>query len=199
MSRVRRGLGVARESQFYQMSGYTKRVQQQFGQFRGLLRVHFAVTEALQEWLRGRRYHVGASLCMTLQAVHPRVLDAGDWSSAHMLLFGPGHLGRLEFGAEGQGQGRQGHPEVVLDRVRRSGSIAESLLAFAKGARGSFFRFHAAQVAVASRHSKPTISQTRAEPVASGAAASQSADLLPSPTPSRPRTFSGAEENRELP
>jgi hypothetical protein len=100
VSRVCRELGVVRGSQFYQMSDYTKRVQQQFGKFRGLLRVHFAVAEAFQEWRNGRQYHVGASLCMMLQAVHQCVLDSGDWSSVQMLLPLQDHLCRPEFGGE---------------------------------------------------------------------------------------------------
>ena len=81
--------------------------------------------------------------------------------------------------------------------VRSSGSLAGSLLALARGARGSkFFRFYAAQLAVARRHVESKIAQTSAEPVVSGDAACLAVDLLPAPLPARPRTLFGVATGR---
>jgi hypothetical protein len=100
VGRVRRELGINSGAQYYQMTDFTKRLMAQFGKLRGLLRMHFAVSEALQEWVNGRHHHVGASLCLILQSLHQCALDGGSWQSAQLMLPGPDYLGRPEFGGD---------------------------------------------------------------------------------------------------
>ncbi len=82
------------------MTDYTKRLTVQFGKLRSPLRMHFAASEALREWLNGRHHHVGANLCLILQALHQRALDGGSWHSAQLMLPGPDYLDKPEFGGD---------------------------------------------------------------------------------------------------
>ncbi len=48
IKRIRRELGIVSNTQFWQAVDYTRRIQSQFLKLRGMLRLHFAVSEALQ-------------------------------------------------------------------------------------------------------------------------------------------------------
>ncbi len=100
IKRVRRELGVISNTQFWQAVDFTKRIQAQFQKLRGLLRVHYAVSEALQEYLNNRPTHMAAALCLIVQALHQCALDNGNWEAALLLLPGVDHLGRPEFGGD---------------------------------------------------------------------------------------------------
>ena len=99
VDRMRRDLGIVHNSQWWQATDYTKRIQVQFGNQRGMLRVHFAVSECLQEMLNGRQSHAMAHMSLICQAVHQCALDRGDWTSAQYILPGTDYLSRPDFGA----------------------------------------------------------------------------------------------------
>ena len=92
-------LGVTKDLP-YQLTDYSKRLN--WGKNRSLLRVHFAVSSALQLLLQGRNKLAALQLTPLLRALHQASLDNGNWQTAWLLLHLPDPTGQPKFGGEPQ-------------------------------------------------------------------------------------------------
>lgn len=92
-------MGVT-EGSAYKLSDYTKKLA--WGKHRSLMRVHYAVSEALEQLLHGKTKLAGLQLVQLLRGVHQCSLDAGDWRTAWLLLHLPDPVERPRFGGEVQ-------------------------------------------------------------------------------------------------
>lgn len=72
------------------------------GKHRSLMRIHFAVSEALEQLLKGKTKLAGLQLVQLLRGVHQCSLDGGDWRTAWLLLHLPDPVERPRFGGEVQ-------------------------------------------------------------------------------------------------
>jgi len=66
------------------------------------MRVHYAVSEALEQLLKGKTKLAGLQLVQLLRGIHQCSLDAGDWKTAWLLLHLPDPVERPRFGGEVQ-------------------------------------------------------------------------------------------------
>lgn len=92
----------ATEGSAYRLSDYTKKLA--WGKHRSLMRVHYAVSEALEQLLnlKGKTKLAGLQLVQLLRGIHQCSLDAGDWKTAWLLLHLPDPVERPRFGGEVQ-------------------------------------------------------------------------------------------------
>lgn len=90
----------ATEGSAYRLSDYSKKLA--WGKHRSLMRIHFAVSEALEQLLKGKTKLAGLQLVQLLRGVHQCSLDGGDWRTAWLLLHLPDPVERPRFGGEVQ-------------------------------------------------------------------------------------------------
>lgn len=92
-------LGVT-ENSSYKLIDFTKRLQ--WGKFKTLMRYHYALSEVLQELLKGRSNQAALQITQLLRATHQVALDNGEWKTAWLLLDLPDPIDRPRFGGEPQ-------------------------------------------------------------------------------------------------
>eukprot|EP00438_Fugacium_kawagutii_P015755 Skav233444 [mRNA] locus=scaffold1486:342746:344071:- [translate_table: standard] len=92
-------LGVTDQSA-YKLIDFTKRLQ--WGKFKTLMRFHYALSEILQELLRGKADQASLQVTQLLRATHQAALDNGEWKTAWLLLDMPDPVEKPRFGGEVQ-------------------------------------------------------------------------------------------------
>lgn len=92
-------LGATRDTP-YQLSDYTRRLN--WGKQKTLLRIHFAISEALQTLLRNQTELAALELVQILRAVHQTCLDNGSWKASWLLLRYQDPVDVPRFGGEPQ-------------------------------------------------------------------------------------------------
>ena len=107
-------LGVTKDLP-YQLTDYSRRLN--WGKNRSLLRVHFAVSSALQLLLQGKNKLAALRLTQLLRALHQASLDNGSWQTAWLLLHLPDPTGQPKFGGEPQDL------EVIASYLKAMGEL----------------------------------------------------------------------------
>lgn len=92
-------LGVV-DNSAYKLIDYTRRLQ--WGKFKTLMRFHYALSEVLQELLRGKAHQAALQVTQLLRATHQVALDNGEWKTAWLLLDLPDPVEKPRFGGEVQ-------------------------------------------------------------------------------------------------
>lgn len=94
---VEEQLGVT-DNSAYKLIDFTRRLQ--WGKFKTLMRFHYALSEVLQELLRGRPNLAALQVTQLLRATHQLCLDNGEWKTAWLLLDLPDPVQQPRFGGE---------------------------------------------------------------------------------------------------
>ena len=87
-AKVRRKLGAHDSRKVWRYSDLSWKLLSRFGKMKGLWRLHWVISEILQEAMLDDVDHdfVKAALAQTLKAVHQVAIDDGDWSTAFLFL-----------------------------------------------------------------------------------------------------------------
>lgn len=96
---VEEQLGVT-DASSYKLIDFTRRLQ--WGKFKTLMRYRYALSEILQELLKGRANQAALQTTQLLRATHQVALDNGEWKTAWLLLDLPDPVERPRFGGEVQ-------------------------------------------------------------------------------------------------
>eukprot|EP00438_Fugacium_kawagutii_P011551 Skav235005 [mRNA] locus=scaffold276:29989:31329:+ [translate_table: standard] len=116
-------LGATRETP-YQLSDFTRRLN--WGKQKSLLRVHFAISEALQTLLRNQPELAALELVQLLRAVHQTCLDNGSWRASWLLTRHPDPCDVPRFGGEPQELERvAGYLDALQKLEKRSKGIGK--------------------------------------------------------------------------
>lgn len=109
----------------YKLSDYSKKLA--WGKHRSLMRIHYAVSEALEQLLKGKTKLAGLQLVQLLRGVHQCSLDGGDWRTAWLLLHLPDPVERPRFGGEVQ------ELEIVASYVKAMNELERKSRVLAAG------------------------------------------------------------------
>ena len=98
--KVQRRLGAEDPRRAWRYSDYSMRLLKRFGKMRGLWRVHWILSELLEELLAGNTQYAAAFLVQVLKCLHQVSIDQGSWATGHLLLPLEDPLAPDEFGGD---------------------------------------------------------------------------------------------------
>ena len=100
LMKVKGKLQALDDRKVWKLSDYSMRLISRFGKMKGLWRVHWLISETLQESLAGNHAFTQACLVQLLKGLHQVALDKGGWTTAQLLLPWEDPLAPDEFGGE---------------------------------------------------------------------------------------------------